>query len=197
MKFCLHKRFFKEHSISILIISSLIHFALVALYLLMLKVCGIIGMSEIELFIFFLFWKDLKKILKTIENLPGLECNHFSQNFNKIQTYFWFFTENLTLSFLVLCWASNNTDLHSNSNISKKWHWILSSNTFFYEYWLSFLMISGLMGLTLVVLYLLMFKIYRIIGISKIESFNFFGTESVNVFYFETGAKNRNMLLFS
>ena len=141
--------------------------------------------------------KHNQKILKTIENLPALECNHFSQNFNKIQTFFWFFTENLTLSFLVLCWASNNTDLHSNSNISKKWHWILSSNTFFYEYWLSFLMISGLMGLTLVVLYLLMFKIYRIIGISKIESFNFFGTESVNVFYFETGAKNRNMLLFS
>ena len=122
MKFCLHKRFFKEHSISILIISSLIHFALVALYLLMLKFVELLECQKLSFSFFSCSGriKHYQKILKTIENLPGLECNHFSQNFNKIQTFFWFFTENLTLSFLVLCWASNNTDLHSNSNISKK-----------------------------------------------------------------------------
>ena len=35
------------------------------------------------------------------------------------QIFFWFFIENLTLSLPVLHWAGANTDLLSNSNISK------------------------------------------------------------------------------
>ena len=43
---------FKEYSISFLMICRLIEFALLVLQLLMLKVCGIIGISKIETFIF-------------------------------------------------------------------------------------------------------------------------------------------------
>ena len=41
-------------------------------------------------------------------------------------------------------------------------------------------MILRLIDFALVVLQLLMFKVYRIIGISKIEFFNFSGTDRVN-----------------
>ena len=42
--------FFKEYPISFLTVCSLTDFALVVLKLLMFKVCGIIGISKIELF---------------------------------------------------------------------------------------------------------------------------------------------------
>ena len=47
-KLCLHKTVFKEYLISFLMVSRLIDFARVVLKLLMLKVCGIIGVTKIE-----------------------------------------------------------------------------------------------------------------------------------------------------
>ena len=52
--------------------------------------------------------------------------------------------------------------------------------TFFKEFSVSFLMVYRLIDLALVVLQLLMSKVYGIIGISKIEFFNFSGTKRVN-----------------
>ena len=49
--------------------------------------------------------------------------------------------------------------------------------TFFKEYSISFLIIDRFTDFTFVVLCLLMFKVYEHIGISKIEFFNFSGTE--------------------
>ena len=49
---CLQERFFKEYSISFLMVGGFIDFALVVLKLLMFKFCGIIGVSKIELFNF-------------------------------------------------------------------------------------------------------------------------------------------------
>ena len=56
--------------------------------------------------------------------------------------------------------------------------------TFFKEYSTSFLMICRLIDVALVVLKLLMFKVCVIIGISRIEFFNFSGTERVNIRWF-------------
>ena len=50
---------------------------------------------------------------------------------------------------------------------------------FFKKYSTSFLMVCRLIEFALVVLKLLMFKVFAIIGISKIEFFNFSGTERV------------------
>ena len=50
----------------------------------------------------------------------------------------------------------------------------------FKAYLISFLMISKLIDFALVVLQLLVFKVRRIIGISKIVFFIFFGTEGSN-----------------
>ena len=87
----------------------------------------------------------------------------------------------LTLSLLVPCWAGDNTDLPSNSNISKT---VKVNNpltrTFLKEYWISFLMTCELIDFALVVLKLLIFKVCGIIDVSKIEFFNFSGTERVN-----------------
>ena len=52
----------------------------------------------------------------------------------------------------------------------------------FLEYSTSFLMVCRLIDFALVVLKLLMFKVCVIIGILKIEFFNFSGTESVEQF---------------
>ena len=52
--------------------------------------------------------------------------------------------------------------------------------TFFEEYSIRFLIVCKLINLALVVLKFLMFKVCGIIGISKIEFFNFSGTERVN-----------------
>ena len=77
----------------------------------------------------------------------------------------------LTLSLPVPRWAGGNTDQPSNSNT---FTW-----TFFKEYLISFLIVYRLIDFALVVLTLLMFKVRVIMGISKIEFFNIFGTERV------------------
>ena len=87
----------------------------------------------------------------------------------------------LNLSFPVPHWAGDNTDLLSDSNISKA---VIVNNvftrTFFKEYSVSLLMLCRLTDFALVVLKLLMFKVCGIIGISKIEFSNFSGTDMVN-----------------
>ena len=86
----------------------------------------------------------------------------------------------LTLSLPVLCWAGDNTDLPLDSNISKTVTVnIACTRTFFKEYSLNFLMVCRLIDFVLPVPKLLMFKVCGIIGISKIEYFNFSGTERV------------------
>ena len=54
-----------------------------------------------------------------MKNLLSLYFNHFSSNFIKIGILFWFLTDTLTLFVPVACWACDNTDLLSNSNVSK------------------------------------------------------------------------------
>ena len=77
-------------------------------------------------------------------------------------------------------WAGDNTDLTSDSNIPKAVRVnIAFAATLFKEYSTSFLMVCRLIDFALVVLKLLMFKVCVIIGISKIEIFNFSGTERV------------------
>ena len=75
-------------------------------------------------------------------------------------------------------WAGHNTDLPSDSNISKTVR-VNIAGTFFIEYSTSFLIICWLIDFALVVLKLLMFKVCVIIGISRIEFFNFSGSERV------------------
>ena len=50
---CFYRTFYKDHSISFLMISRLMDFALVVLWLLVFKVCGIMGISKVVLFNFF------------------------------------------------------------------------------------------------------------------------------------------------
>ena len=57
---------------------------------------------------------------------------------------------------------------------------IVFTGTFLTEYSINFLMISRVIDFLLVVLWLLMFKVWGIIGTSKIEFFNFSGTERAN-----------------
>ena len=77
-------------------------------------------------------------------------------------------------------WAGDNADPLSESNILKTVRVnIAFAATFFKEYSTSFLMVCRLIDFPLVVLKLLMFKVCVIIGISKIEFFNFSGTERV------------------
>ena len=78
----------------------------------------------------------------------------------------------LILSLPVPRWAGHNTNLPSDSNI---WKTVRVNIAF------SFLMVCRLIDIALVVLKLLMFKVCEIIGISKIEFFNFFGNERVNL----------------
>ena len=87
----------------------------------------------------------------------------------------------LTLSLPAPRCAGDNTDLPSNSSISKPVRVNINLTTpIFKEYLISFLMVCRLMDFLLVVLKLLMFKVCGIIGVSKIEFFNFSGTERVN-----------------
>ena len=80
----------------------------------------------------------------------------------------------------MLRWVGDNTDLHSGSNISKTLRVNIAFDvTFFKEYSTNFLMVNRLIDFPLVVLKLLMFKVCVIIGISKIEIFNFSTTERV------------------
>ena len=76
--------------------------------------------------------------------------------------------------------AGHNSDLPSNSNISKS----VRANTVFIQrflngYLISFLLIPRLIGFSLIILKLSMFKVYGIIRISKIEFFIFSRTERV------------------
>ena len=101
--------------------------------------------------------------------------------FNKIPIFFWFFTETLTLSLPVSLSAGDDTDLPSDSNISKTVRVnIAFTRRLLKEYSTSFPMVCRLIDFALVVLRLLMFKVCGIIRISKIEFFNFSGTEWVN-----------------
>ena len=81
--------------------------------------------------------------------------------------------------------AVQNTDLHSNSNISKTIRVNIDfkkkKTTFFKEYLISILIIFSLIDFALVILELLMFKNCGIIGISKIEFFSYSGTERVKI----------------
>ena len=80
----------------------------------------------------------------------------------------------------MLRWTGDNTGLPSDSIISKTLRInIALVITFFKEYSTSFLMVYRLIDFPLVVLKLLMFEVCVIIGISKIEIFNFSGTERV------------------
>ena len=84
------------------------------------------------------------------------------------------------------CCTDHKTDLTSNSNISKTVRVnIALTKTIFKEYLVSFTMILRLTYFALAVLRLLMFKVFGNIGISKIEFFNFSGTEMVKNTYFE------------
>ena len=73
--------------------------------------------------------------------------------------------------------TGHNTDLTSSSNISKA----VRVNIVFTIVLISFLMICRLKDPAHVVLQLLIFKVCGIIGISKIEFFNFSDTERVNM----------------
>ena len=78
-------------------------------------------------------------------------------------------------------WAGDNTNLPSNNNISKRIRVnIAITRAFFKEHLISFLIVCKLIDLALVVLKLLIFKFCGIIGISKIEFFNFSGNEKIN-----------------
>ena len=93
----------------------------------------------------------------------------------------------MTVSLPVLRWAGGNTDLPLGSNISKTLRVnIAFAATFLKEYSTSFLMVCRLIDFSLVVLKLLMFKVCVIIGISKIEIFNFSGTERFKKNWLET-----------
>ena len=86
----------------------------------------------------------------------------------------------LTLSLSVLHWANDNTSLPLDINISKTvWVNIAFIKTFSKEYSISFLMVCRLIDFAIVIFELLVFKVCGIIGISKIEFFNFSGTERV------------------
>ena len=86
----------------------------------------------------------------------------------------------LTLSLPAPRWTGGNTDLRSESNISKTVRVNIAFDaTFLKEYLTSFLMVCSLIDFALVAFKLLMFKVCVIIGLSKIEIFNFYGTEMV------------------
>ena len=88
-----------------------------------------------------------------------------------------------------------DTDLHSNSNITKM---VRVNNglkeRFFEEYSIKFPMVCRLIDFALVVFKLHIFKVCGIIGISKIEIFNLSGTERVNgLFKIDISLKNFRM----
>ena len=124
--------------------------------------------------------KGLNRTKKTIKIIWNLQGNHFSSNSNRSWTFFWFFIEHLAISLPGKRCAGPNTDLPSNSNISKTVRVnIAFRETFLIEYLISFLMICKLVVYALVVLHLLMFKVCGIIGISQIKFFNFSSPDRV------------------
>ena len=91
---------------------------------------------------------------------------------NQCMTHF-----NSTLLLFVPRWEGDNTNLPSDSNISKTVRVnIVFTTKFSKEYSTSFLMVCSLVDFVLVVLKLFMFEDSGIIGISKNEFFNFSGT---------------------
>ena len=87
----------------------------------MFKVCGIIEISETKFFNFCVTErvnKNFKK-LKTIQNLLSSQHNLLLSKSKKSEAFFCFFTENVTLFLPVNHCLGHNTDLTSNSNISK------------------------------------------------------------------------------
>ena len=106
--------------------------------------------------------------------------NHFSSNVNKFPISFWFFIETLTLLLHVRRCAGNNTEPPSDSNISKTVRLnIAFPATSFKEYSTSFVIVCRLTEFALAALKLLIYEVRVTIGISKIELFNFSGTERV------------------
>ena len=76
--------------------------------------------------------------------------------------------------------AGNNTEPPSDSNISKTVRLnIAFPTTSFKEYSTSFVIVCSLTEFALVALKLLIYEVRETIGISKIELFNFSGTERV------------------
>ena len=80
---------------------TLIYFVNVIFELLIAKICGIIGISKADIFKFSGIErvKQNHKIPETVENLLGLQLNHFWINFNKFRVFFCFFTDTWTISF--------------------------------------------------------------------------------------------------
>ena len=90
-----------------------------------------------------------------------------------IKSFFYFFLK-AKLIFPVPRWVGDNTDLPSNKNISKT----ISANVAFFPSFLkecsiTFVLVFRLIDFALVILWLLMLKVCGIIGIWKIEFFNF------------------------
>ena len=132
------------------------------------------SMSNFAYFLLFSGVQTKSKMLKTIPNL----CQLLFKQFKKRWILFWFFTEILFLLFPVLHWASANTDLPSNSNISKTVR-VKIAFTKKPSLKTSFIIKCRLIDFVLAVLQLLMFKVYRNTGISKINFFDAFSTERV------------------
>ena len=87
----------------------------------------------------------------------------------------------LSLSLPMTRCASYNTDLASNSNISKTVRVnIAFTRNFLKKYLIRFLMISRLIDFALVVLLLLILKVCGMTGIPKIVFFNFLGLKGLN-----------------
>ena len=104
--------------------------------------------------------------------------NDFPSNINKFSIFFCFFTKNLTLLQPLHRWVGHNTNLLLDSNLAITLRKnIAFAKKIFKEYSISFPMVCRLIDLALIVLTLLVFKVCVSIGISKIEFFNFFGTE--------------------
>ena len=111
--------FVKEFLIRFVMTSRFIDFALVILYLLMFKVCGVIGISMIEFFNFSgtervkQNKKNFKNQSKPSKLLSLTLFKQFQQKAHIFLAFCW------KLSFPLTYWAGDGTDLPSNSNISK------------------------------------------------------------------------------
>ena len=110
-------------------------FVLVVFKLLIFKVCGILGISKVELFKF----SGTQKVKKN------------QKKKKKSEYFFVFFTEALTVSLPVLCWTEDNADLHSSSNISKTVNManMIFTETISQEHSVSFLMVCSLLDCVL------------------------------------------------
>ena len=164
-------------------------FALVVLQLLIFKFCGIIGISESEFFNFSSTERvkqnnEKKKIQNDLKSPKLVKQSFFKQFQQNPNIFFLFFTENLTLYLPVSRPTGPNTELPSKSNISKTVRVnIVVTATFFKGYSISFQMICRLRDFARVVLYLLMFKVCGITGISRNAFFKFCRTERVKAYH--------------